>query len=332
MVPVNPHPSTPRWIHGGKAANCLMWKEKKKSVIGQNMFLSSRISRNGKDVLKSQHVSAIFFFFSLSCQFICGAGGHKASAHCLHSWIYAAGVRPQHQQMYCVSINVETCSLQPRRKVCEMFLNESADEEQRCWPEIRWIFPGILLIPVSCVWFSCAAVSLPASTCLPPRSLALMSTAARGRDSEKKERKGKKRTKASLFVEQDYFCVTANHTVTHFLVPLLKCCPFVGFSDLWEVSCVVTCVWEQPRMGKSHRVTQAPEVFFLNLFLITQPHSGGCYVTWLSGVTLVRHFDLAGCTTLSVKHRCRFTRRKYNTVIITNNTVIHYSGTMRVLL
>lgn len=83
------------------------------------------------------------------------------------------------------------------------------------------------------------------------------------------------------------------------------------------------------RMGAAADGKEPPSHRRVFFFLIS---SGGCYVTWLSGVTLVRQFVLAGCTTPSVKHRYRFTRRKYNTVIITNNTVVNYSGTMHALL
>lgn len=130
---------------------------------------------------------------------------------------------------------------------------------------------------------------LPASL---PRSLAFMSTAARGRDSGKKESK-KKRTKASLFGEQDHFCVTANHTVTHFLVPLLECCPFVGFSDLWEASCavVLVCVrvceressrgWERAAQSQFICDNSAPR---------RPPQWSGLLYYLVSGVTLVKHF------------------------------------------
>lgn len=117
MVPVNPPPlqPPPRWIRGGTTANRLMWKERKKKVLLDKICFCRAGFRGTGKMFKNLSMS-LPFFFPLSCQFICGAGGRIASAHCLHSWIYAAGVRPQHQQMYCVSIHVETCTLWPQKR------------------------------------------------------------------------------------------------------------------------------------------------------------------------------------------------------------------------
>lgn len=96
--------------------------------------------------------------------------------------------------------------------------------------------------------------------------------------------------------------------------------------------CVRVCERESSRGWERAAESQKPPRLFgfFPKFICNNSESGLLYCL-VSCVTLVKHFALAGFTTLSMKHRCRFTRKKY-TVIITNDIVITYGGRMHALL